>query len=181
MTRERESAIDVHLPELASLLDRWRIPTVAIATKGVPPHITLLYPWRPAPVQSSDIAEAEAAVAGISPFVITLRQLGRFPGVLYLCPEPDNSLRVLIKRLMAAFPDTPLYEGQFPEPVPHLTVAKAVTEDELDRIEAKVSAALAPHLPLTLTIRNLAIEEEGSDGMWSVRTTIALKGDTRAP
>jgi len=175
----RESAIDVCLPELADLLDRWRVPTVGVAAKGVPPHISLLYPWRPAPLQPSDIGEAAAAIAGIPPFTMTLRQLGRFPGVLYLRPEPDDSPRTLMRRLTAAFPDTLPYRGQFNDPMPHLTVAKAESEEELDRLEAEVATQLDSYLPLTLTIQSLAIEEEGSDGMWSVRATIALSGDTR--
>lgn len=40
----KESSIDVILPGLAHLIDRWRVPTVAEASRGVPPHITLLYP-----------------------------------------------------------------------------------------------------------------------------------------
>jgi 2'-5' RNA ligase len=121
----RESAIDVYLPEVAGLLDRWRLPTVSVAALGVPPHITVLYPWRPAPLRPSDIAEVAAAAAEIPPFTITLSRLARFPGVLYLRPEPDVTLRALIRRLAAAFPDTPPYGGQFPDPTPHLTVAKA--------------------------------------------------------
>lgn len=66
----RESAIDVYVPELVGLLDRWRLPTIAVAAKEVPPHISLLYPWRPAPVGPSDITEAAAVVAGISPFTM---------------------------------------------------------------------------------------------------------------
>jgi hypothetical protein len=38
-----------------------------------------------------------------------------------------------------------------------------------------VFAQLAPHLPLVLTVRQLAIEEEGSDGAWSVRALTALR------
>jgi 2'-5' RNA ligase len=170
----RESSIDVCLPELAELLDRWRLPTVAVASRGVPPHITLLYPWRPAPLGPSDIAEAAAAVAGTAPLTVTFRRLGRFPGVLFLRPEPDNTLRALVRRLMHAFPDTPPYGGRFADPIPHLTVAAAATEDELDRLEAEIAAELASSLPLALTVRELALEEEGDDGVWSIRATIPL-------
>ena len=170
----RESAIDVWLPELAALLDRWRAPTVEVAAHGVPPHITLLYPWRPAPVRATDIAEATAALAGTPPFTVTLRQLGRFPGVLYLRPEPDDVLRGITRRLVAAFPDTPPYGGRFPDPAPHLTVAKGATEAELDRLEAVIGEHIGPHLPLRIAVRELAIDEEGPDGVWYVRETLPL-------
>jgi 2'-5' RNA ligase len=174
--RTRGSAIDVCLPELAGLLDRWRVPTVAVASRGVPPHITLLYPWRPAPLRPADIAAATAAVAGSAPFTLALRRLGRFPGILFLRPEPDDALRSLIRRLAAAFPDTPPYGGRFADPIPHLTVATAPTEEALDRLEAEIAAGLRPALPLALAVREIALEEEGEDGGWSVCSTIALIG-----
>lgn len=86
-----------------------------------------------------------------------------------------------MRKLRAAFPETPPYGGQFADPTPHLTVAKATSEDELGRLEAEVATLLGPYLPLTLTIRDLAIEEEGSDGMWSVRTMIALSHRAQDP
>jgi hypothetical protein len=43
--RPRETAIGISLPELAELLDLWRMATVPVASNGIPPHITLLYPW----------------------------------------------------------------------------------------------------------------------------------------
>ncbi len=42
------TSIDLQFGELAQMLDPWRSDTVAVATLGVPPHITLLYPWRSA-------------------------------------------------------------------------------------------------------------------------------------
>jgi 2'-5' RNA ligase len=81
-----ESSIDIALPEVADLVDRWRAPTVEVARLGVSPHITLLYPWRPAPLTASDISEAEAAVRGAPPFTLTLANFGRFSGVLFLRP-----------------------------------------------------------------------------------------------
>jgi 2'-5' RNA ligase len=174
----RESAIDVRLPELAGLVDRWRRPTVPVAARGIAPHVTLLYPWRPAPVTPADLAAARAAVAGTPPFGLTFRRLGRFAEglVLFLCPEPEAPLRALTRRLAAAFPDTPPFGGHYADPIPHLTVARATTATELDRLEAEVARALAPAFPVRVTVADLAVEEEGEDGMWSVRGTLPLSG-----
>jgi 2'-5' RNA ligase len=174
--RTRESAIGVNLHALAPALDRWRLASVDAARHGVPPHITLLYPWRSAPLRPIDLAEAATALAGVPPFMVTLRDLGRFPGVLCLRPEPQDVLRDLIRRLAAAFPDTPPYGGEFADPLPHLTVAKANDGDALDRIEAEVRAAICALLPLTQLVEAIAIEEEGEDGMWSQRAAIPLGG-----
>jgi 2'-5' RNA ligase len=173
----RESAIDICLPELAELIDQWRLSTIPVAAQGVPPHITLLYPWRTAPLQPGDLNEAAAAVVGITPFTVTFRRVGRFPGVLFLSPEPENVVRILIRRLVRAFPETPPYGGQFgADPTPHLTIAQATTEEELSRLQAEISARLEPVFPLSLPVHALSIEEEGADGRWQISSTIELVG-----
>lgn len=170
-----ESAIAIHVPEYADLLDRWRVPTVPVAALGVPPHITLFYPWRPAPLRAADIVAASAALSGFRPFEVTFRSLGRFPGVLYLRPEPDGDLLALIRRLTDAFPELQPYSGEHAELVPHLTVARADTEGEVDRLEAEVHEHLAPHLPLVLAVDKVTVMEQGDDGRWTVRATIGLR------
>ncbi|MHC4816813.1 MAG: hypothetical protein ACYTF8_01960 [Planctomycetota bacterium] len=54
-----ESSVDIHLAELADLVSPWREATVEVAARGVPPHITLLYPWKPPPIETSDIRAFE--------------------------------------------------------------------------------------------------------------------------
>ena len=175
----RASAIDVRLPELAPLVDRWRRATVPVASLGIVPHVTVLFPWRPPPVPAQALRDAGAAVAGVAPFELTFRRLGRFEEqerVLYLCPEPDAPLRELTRRLAAAFPDTPPFGGRFADPTPHMTVALAPAPEDLARLEAEIATALAPQLPLTVTVRHLSVEEEGEDGYWSVRASLPLAG-----
>jgi 2'-5' RNA ligase len=175
--RPRESAIDICLPELAELVDHWRLPTVPVASQGVPPHVTLLYPWRPAPVPSADMHKATRAVLDINPFTLTFQRVGRFPGALFLCPEPESMVRRLTQRLMHAFPETPPYGGQFgADPTPHLTVALAETEEELNRLQADILARLEPLFPLRVPIEELSVEEEGPDGTWQIVATIELNG-----
>ena len=175
--RPRESAIDIGLPELAELVDQWRMPTVPVASQGVPPHITLLYPWRPAPLQPGDIHDVATAVAGIAPFTLTFQQVGRFPGALFLTPEPEGLVRRLSRQLVQAFPETPPYGGQFgSDPTPHLTIALAETEEELNRLQADIIARLEPLFPLLVSVHALSLEEEVANGMWQVSATIELMG-----
>jgi 2'-5' RNA ligase superfamily len=172
---ERESAIGINVPQLAELVDRWRLSTVAVASLGVPPHITLLYPWRPAPLLPADVTQVAAAVGGTAPFTFVFRRVERFPGALYLPPEPDDAVRTVLRRLVEAFPETPPYGGQFgSDPIPHLTVAKAATEQELDRLQAEVLTVLEPIFPLSVYVHALSIEEEGPDGNWHLVSMIEL-------
>ena len=101
-------------------------------------HLTVLGPFDPAP---SDAAlETIAGVAGATPPIgVRLADLDQFPnGIIHLVPDPDDRLRDLTARLVAAFPDHRPYGGEFGDDVqPHLTV---------DAASADVSLASAAEL-----------------------------------
>ncbi|MEO8177262.1 MAG: 2'-5' RNA ligase family protein [Deltaproteobacteria bacterium] len=163
----RETSIDLHFPSLGRLLEPWRSASVAVATKGVPPHVSLLYPWRPPPLSSQDLAALRSAVADCPMFSIQFARVGRFSSsVLFLEPTRDAPLGELMRRIQEAFPDTPPYGGSFSDPTPHLTIAKAQTESELARLEREITLALVPHLPLTLRVEHIVVMEEGVAGEW---------------
>jgi hypothetical protein len=138
----------------------------------------LLYPWRPAPLRSEDYNEVAAAISGIAPCTLTFRQVGRFPGALYLVPEPEDVVRALLKRLMNAFPETPPYGGQFgSDLIPHLTIALASTEEELDHLQAEIVARLQPRIPIHASVHALSIiQEVGEAGAWREFAVIPLNG-----
>ena len=54
-TLAMDSSIDVLVPSIAPLIDQWYRATPG-AIDGMPPHITLLWPWLPAPVSDDDIS-----------------------------------------------------------------------------------------------------------------------------
>jgi hypothetical protein len=60
------------------------------------------------------------------------------------------------------------------DPTLHVTIAKAITEEELGRHQAEVSARLWPLLPLSFHVHTLSIEKEGTDGNWQVSSTVEL-------
>ena len=67
---------------------------------------------------------------------------GRFPGVVWLAPEPAEPFIALTELLAAAFPDHPPYEGAHDEIVPHLTLGLG-TESVLGRLARSVRALSA--------------------------------------
>lgn len=107
---------------------------------GIPAHITLLYPFLPA--RSID-ADTEAALAAllleIPAFDFALAEIGRFPGVVYLAPEPAARFVALTETLVTRWPEQQPYGGDYPEVIPHLTVAYG----------APIPDGLAERLPLT--------------------------------
>lgn len=166
--QQRSSAIGIAFPQFAPALARWREPSLPAAMRAVPPHITLLGPWRPAPLTPGDIVAVRKALAGIEPFRLTFRAIERFPsrGVLYLRPEPDAPLRELIQRLARAFPETPPYGGAVADPVPHLTIAASTPAADMDRLQDEITRELGRRLPLDALVREITIAEQQTDGTW---------------
>lgn len=118
-------------------------------------HITLLAPWLPAPTPR-DLETVAAIAAAASPTEVTLARVEAFPdgGVIHLVPEPDEPFRKLTAALAAEFPQCPPYGGQFPDPVPHLTLdhpAGGVTV-------AEVEQRLAGLLPVTLRLERIDLQ-----------------------
>jgi hypothetical protein len=139
----------------------------------MPAHVTLVYPFLRA--SRLDDAETRLALADLfkatPPLRFALARAARFPGVLYLVPEPAQPIIDLIERLVARFPEAPPYEGRFADIVPHLTVAHADDPAVLARIED----ALRPSLPLVVESDHatLCFEE---DGYWHPRAIYRFEG-----
>ncbi len=89
-------------------------------------HITVLGPFDPAPSAAS-LTTIGALAAATQPLRVRLADLAQFPnGIIHLVPDPDDRLRDLTARLVAAFPGWPPYGGEFGADVqPHLTVDAA--------------------------------------------------------
>jgi 2'-5' RNA ligase len=170
-----ESSIDVLVPAAVDVVGTWYGRTQA-AADGMPPHITVLWPWVSAPVPGEAMDRLRAAATGLAPFTVRLAHVGRFPGVVYLAPEPRRLIADVIARLVAAFPETPPYGGRFGDvPVPHLTVATSEDEGRLDVIEHALRARLVP--ALEVEVDRLTVSEEGRAtgvGRWAVRADVLL-------
>jgi 2'-5' RNA ligase len=94
------------------------------ARRGVPAHVTLLYPFMsPELIGTAVLEQARAVAAATRSFSFTLAKVNRFPGALYLAPEPSAPFIELTRSLVRQFPEFPPYSGQYEVIVPHLTVA----------------------------------------------------------
>jgi hypothetical protein len=91
---------------------------------GLPAHVTLLYPFLKARAIDGETESALAALLREIPaFDFALSQIGRFPGVVYLAPDPAQPFVALTHALALRWPDHQPYGGAYEEIVPHLTVA----------------------------------------------------------
>jgi hypothetical protein len=167
-----ETALVVVVPEAEPLVADWRAKHDWSAQRGVPAHITLLYPFIPTDrVDDVVLQELQALFAGCRPFSIGLPRVSRFDEVAWLAPEPSEPFAELTRLIVERFPDYPPYGGLHDEVIPHLTVAeggRALQDD--------VEAALSPQLPITASVSDVAFLFEGADGLWREAHRFPLDG-----
>lgn len=143
------TALIVRIPEAEPAVRDWRdrIDPAARAGAGVPAHVSVLYPFLPESLIDPSVhARIAAALRPHPAFDLRFERTGRFPGMLYLAPEPDAPLRRLTRAVAEHWPEVRPYGGRYPDPVPHLTVAQRAREADLDAAEAALRGG-SPHHP----------------------------------
>ena len=165
----------VTVPEAEPLVAALRSRFDPSAAVDVPAHITVLYPFMP-PAQLTPelLARAAGALRGLDPFSFTLARVRRFPGVLYLAPEPSAPFVAMTEALVQAFPAFPPFGGVHDRIVPHLTVAQG-DEQLLQQADAELHAALQLHGPVSVRCRELQLLRN-VDGRWHQWQRLALPG-----
>jgi len=169
------SAVSVAFPSVAPVVDAWRERTCeAKPSAGVPPHVTLLFPFvPPSAIDDALVARLEALVAQTAAFDVGFASTGRFPGVLFLEPSPPGPFLALTQRLEAEFPDFPPYAGAFATSRAHLTVAQGD-----DAVLHEAERDVLPQLPLHAHVREalLLVEREQDHGRWEIGARLPLGG-----
>ena len=173
-----ESALVTLIPEAEVLVERFRNQYDPAAAIGVPAHVTVLYPFKSPRELTTDVIQSlEELFFKFPAFGASFTETGRFPGVLYLSPEPVEIFRQLTKIVTRGFPETPPYGGQFTDVVPHLTVTQVSDSQRLEKIAADFEHAAKDHLPIQSSVREIALMDNES-GRWKVRNRFALSPNT---
>jgi hypothetical protein len=174
----RQTAVIVAVPEAAPVVDGWREQTCgSTASRGVPAHVTLLYPFVPADeLGAATLARLAALFAAAAPFDVAFRELRRWPELAYLAPDPPAPFVALTEAILARWPAHPPYAGETDEIVPHLTCATGAGE-LLDRVEADIR----PHLPIAARVAEALLIEEVEPGSnrWRTRERFRLGAGER--
>ena len=140
-----ELALVVPFEKLAPVVDDLRERTCdSKPSHGMPPHVTLLVP---AP---RDARAISGVLAPFPVFDVAFARLDRFPGVLWLAPEPVEPFRRMIEALVRRFPDHPPYGGAFAEIVPHLTVAQAGLDEAGETVQRQLPLRARPERAVLL-------------------------------
>jgi 2'-5' RNA ligase len=120
-----QSALIVPVPAAEPLVEVWRSSHDPSAALGMPAHVTILYPWfSPKDITPALEAELEELLSPFEAFRFSLAAVDRFPGVLYLAPEPAAPFVALTEAIARRWPKRPPYGGDYEHVVPHLTVAQ---------------------------------------------------------
>jgi hypothetical protein len=169
-----EAALILPVPEAEPVVGELRGLYDPSAAVGVPAHITINYPFKPQ-FTRPDAAGASltSLISGLDQFRFTLSEIRRFPGVIYLAPEPAERIVDLITLVVATFPDSPPYGGQFSGPIPHLTVAQ-LDDSALSPIESHLAAHLARTGPIHALARELWLMDN-AESQWKIRAIFTLK------
>ena len=147
-----EHALAIPFPGLVELVG---VPN------DLPPHVTVLYP---AP---DDVAAIAQVLAPFGQVDVTFARLDRFPGTLWLAPEPAAPFVAMTEAMVAGFPDWQPYGGVFKSVIPHLTVAQASLDDVAEQIE--------PLLPLQSRADTVVLYRESPQrGHWAEVATFDL-------
>ncbi|MFJ6835560.1 2'-5' RNA ligase family protein [Streptomyces sp. NPDC091209] len=161
----------MRVPELEPVVRAWRDRLDPSARAGVPAHVTVLFPFLDeSRIDSDTLAAIDGVIGRHHPFEARFEHFGRFPGVLYLAPEPDAPFRRLTEAIVSRWPETPPFGGQFDDIVPHLTIAQAPDDTALDEAEAD----LRGRLPVLVDVSSVDLMvHDGS--RWRQRASFALR------
>jgi len=155
-------AVVVPFPGLAEVVDDWRERTcLTKPSHGMPPHVTLLIPAR------NDVAGIVEAAAPFCAFDVRFARVDRFPGTLWLAPEPAAPFVALTEGLAVRWPECKPYGGVFSRVIPHLTVAQRELDEAADM--------LAPFLPLDSRAESIVLYEKVQPDHWRELATVALE------
>ncbi len=93
---------------------------------GMPAHITVLHPFlRSRRVDYRTERALGQLLERLPAFDFVLSELGSFPKVIYLAPDPTQPFVALTEAVAMRWPEHQSYGGSFDEIVPHVTVAYA--------------------------------------------------------
>jgi 2'-5' RNA ligase len=167
------TAIIVPVGQVDQAVFAWRRRCTADGAAGMPPHVTLLYPFADDEVVGPDqIGELRAALGEFEPFSVSFGSFGRFAGsppVLYLEPDPAQPFNEMTASIVDAFPDFPPFGGVHETLIPHLTIAYADDGAVLDQAEHEIG----PHLPLISPVTDVWVMSHQEPTGWRLRDRIS--------
>lgn len=165
-----QSALIVEVPWSESVVGPWRRDHDPNSHRGVPAHITILFPFRAPDALDDDVIGTLTAIATtIRTCDLSLVEVDSFPDAVWLRPDPDDHLHTLGAAVWSTFPDCPPHGGRFPALRPHVTIGQSPDPDQVEALRARAATELAATLPVSGPIEGLSLFVSDESGEWSRR------------
>jgi 2'-5' RNA ligase len=159
------SGLIVEIAAAERVVASFRTVLDPVARLGVPPHVTVLFPFVTGVVGAEIIDRIAALCTRFQPFDAVFSSTAWFGDeVLWLAPDDPSPFIGLTESATAEFPGYPPYGGQFEEIVPHLTVA-----DRADHAAMEAAAhSIAEFLPIYGRADGITLMTQTEPGgMWT--------------
>jgi 2'-5' RNA ligase len=142
-----------------------------MAARGVPPHVTVLFPFLPTAELTGEVHPSLAALAEArAPFVVRFDRVERWPDMVWLLPTESQPFLGLTVEVFTRWPGYPPYEGIHDELIAHLTLVETANAAALDATEA----AATGQVPFEVVARELRLIVEDADGEWHSHLRLSL-------
>lgn len=159
-----DSALVILVPEAEPLVAPIREEYDPSAAKGMPAHITVLYPFKtPETIDDGVRATLSDYFRSFQAFQFSLTGTLKFPTALCLSPEPVDPFVKLTEGLEKIYPECPPYGASFSGIVPHLTVVWTEDEERLQELTAKFERVLAGAVPIDGSVSEVWLIVEHGD------------------
>lgn len=171
-----DSGLLVPIPEAEPVVGALRMQHDPTAPRGVPAHVTVLFPFVPrAAIDDAVRSALREVLGGMAAFDYRFRRVERFgDSTVYLAPEPAAAFRALTDVISRRWADYPPYGGVIETVVPHLTVGDRLAEGEADLVAAQAAEALRHHGPITGRAAAVWLMTADADGRWSTDSAYPL-------
>ena len=127
MPSEKErAAVVAPVPSAEPVVSAWRERFDRSAARGMPAHITLVYPFLREQDLTDEVLATLLELCAERPVLdVAFRNTARFPGILHVEPEPADELRRFTVAIAEPWPAGPPYGGTVKEVISHLTPRRA--------------------------------------------------------
>ncbi|QDP96838.1 2'-5' RNA ligase family protein [Microlunatus elymi] len=168
------SGLILRIPEADELVGELRRRLDPVAGRGVPAHVTVLFPFVPPVGINAEVRERVAEIAGAVPsFDYRFSRIGWFgETVIFLEPDDPRPFVELTQRLWDGFPAYPPYGGRFDTVHPHLTIGD---DQPLEQLKA-AEHSLAGFDPIVGTATRLTLMAQNDDRQWNQAGDWPLSG-----
>jgi len=120
------------------------------------------------------LSELASIFREIKPFQFSLAKIATFPNTIFLEPAPKEPFISLTKKVFSVFPDTPPYEGIYPEINPHLTIAQLSEDQDFTDVNREIIKKVSHRLPLYSVAEEAWLMEEHANGDWTVMSKFSF-------